>query len=356
MNQDRPEHDCLNQEREGQCRRPVQLWDVEAAEAGQKLLTFLDRRLRGNVPRSALQRWIRTGQVRVDGGRAKAGTRLAAGRHIRVPPHSLSANPGAKVEPGGQQGPETACAWDASSAECAGHQLGLDVVHEDQDMLVVSKPAGLPVHPGTGHTDCVTARLHSRFHDRPWLPTPVHRLDRHTSGILAIAKTYQWLRAMHAQWQSGQVRKLYLAWVQGNPNWSGPCCIQDLAGKTGAPGSQKMVTGAGKDCRSLAWPLVQGREASLMLIALLTGRTHQIRVQMARRGHALIGDVKYGGQPCGQGMLLHAWQLGWPGRTFTVTPGWTGPWSTLIVPPDRLARYSVEMEAMQTSQNLAPSG
>ena len=156
---------------------PVQTFTVTAEEAGQKLLQYLARRLGRDVPPAALQRFIRTGQVRVDGKRAKPFNRLAMGQLVRVPPY----------EPGGP-GPGTPRPPGASPPETV---PALDILHEDADLLVLVKPAGLPVHPGSGHATALTTILHARDPGAPFKPTPAHRLDRDTTGILLVAKSYR---------------------------------------------------------------------------------------------------------------------------------------------------------------------
>ncbi|PTN33954.1 RluA family pseudouridine synthase [Desulfonatronum sp. SC1] len=286
----------------------VQVWTVSAPEAGQKLLQFLQRRLAGAVPASALQRWIRTGQVRVNGSRAKPGTRLEANHRVRIPPHDLP-----------EPGPPAAPALDSPEDRL------LHVVHEDYDLLVLAKPKGLPVHAGTGHQDSVADRLRSRFADHPWKPALVHRLDRDTSGLLIVAKTYARLQALQFLWRKGEVRKTYLVWVHGRPPWREPVLLRDETAKVRTDFGEKMRVGAGKPSRTLVRTLFQSKDAALVLVAPLTGRTHQIRVQLASRGHPLIGDVKYGGPPRPGGMLLHAWHIAWPGQEFHLLPNWSPP-------------------------------
>jgi len=282
----------------------VSHWRVEPAEAGQKLLQFLARRFERGLPTSALQRWIRTGQVRIDGARAKPNTRLKPGQQIRIPPHDVD--------------PRHIPAQSASE---------LSVLYEAEDFLLLDKPAGLPTHPGSGHADSVATRLRARFAACSWLPTPAHRLDRHTSGLLVVAKSYARLRELHAMWRSGQVCKAYLTWVQGRAPWQETTRITDLAAKRRVGDLEKMVVGQGKQLIShvravASLEKTSQANSSLVLIAPLTGRTHQIRVQLASRGYPLLGDKKYGGPSEPDTMLLHAWYLAWPGFEHAVLPSW----------------------------------
>lgn len=296
----------------------VSHWRVEPEEAGQKLLQFLARRFSRGIPASALQRWIRTGQVRVDGARAKPNTRLKLGQEIRIPPHDLDQRH-ASPQP----------------------VLGLSVLHEAEDFLVLDKPAGLPTHPGSGHADSVTARLKARFAACSWTPTPAHRLDRDTSGLQVVAKSYARLRELHELWRSGQVRKAYLAWCKAYAPWKEAARVTDLATKAYVGNLEKMVLGHGKQLISQMQVVASLENASLVLIAPLTGRTHQIRVQLAGQGYPLLGDKKYGGPPLPEGMLLHAWYLAWPGFEYTILPSWPPPHSiTNLLDKESLLRMT----------------
>ena len=276
-------------------RTEVQVVEVGPEENGRKLLSFLEARL-GSLPAGLLMRIVRTGQVRIDGRRCKPFDRVAAGQKVRIPP--------VRVE----------------RAERAAPPLqGIEIVHEDGDMLVVLKPAGLPVHPGTGWTDSVHDRLKARHPEQVFTPVPVHRLDRDTSGLLLCAKTHDFLRAMHAAWPT--VTKGYLCWVEGVWEQGGwRTIVSDLA-KIDTEDGEKVVSGQGRQAVSHVRRISACSGRSLLLVVLGTGRTHQIRVQLADQGHPIVGDPKYGR---GGRLLLHATAISWPGHAYFALPRWDG--------------------------------
>lgn len=284
------------------------LIEVTPQEAGQKLLQFLLRRLGRDVPQSAVMRWIRTGQVRVDKGRAKPFQRVNAGQQVRLPPRALE-----ELRAGASASPEPL--------------PPVDIVHREADMLVCAKPAGLPTHGGSGHADSLQARLAAMLPEASFAPTPAHRLDRDTSGLLLVALSYERLRGLQEQFKTGLVRKEYLVWTSGAWPEGGVHPMRDELAKSGDSGGEIVRAGAGKCALAWAMPLVKRERDSLLLVRLGTGRTHQIRVQLATRGHPVLGDRKYGGPFCAQGMLLHAHRLEIPSECFTLHPPWTGEYA-----------------------------
>jgi 23S rRNA pseudouridine955/2504/2580 synthase len=292
----------------------VSLVDVEGAEEGRKLLDFVRRRAGKDVPASAVMRWIRTGQVRVDGRRAGPYDRVAGGQTVRIPPF----RPGEKA--GGEK-------------DLRGGAAALPpVIFEGDGLIILAKPAGLPVHPGTGHADSVQTRLAAAFPDAPFVPAPVHRLDRDTSGLLVVAAAHRVAREASEAFRAGLVEKDYLAWVHGAFTLCAvgeSCSLFDRLAKTGPAGREKVRPGqeAGREALSLATPLVVTDDRSLLRLRLLTGRTHQLRVQLASRGHAIVGDAKYGPKDTargGQGLCLHCWRMALFNRTFELPPPWEG--------------------------------
>lgn len=279
--------------------------EVTQAESGQKLVQFLERRLQGKVPRSAIMRWIRKGQVRVDKGRKKPFDRVRTGQNVRIPPYR---------------------AEDIPQQSSTSQAKPLQIIHHENGLLAVHKPAGLAVHGGDGQTDSVIARLQAMFPDADFTPTLCHRLDRDTSGLLLAATSYASLRAMNDRFASNGVHKLYLAWVAGHWARPGKTLLRDHVEKKGSPGNEKMTTGTGKAAKAEVICLYRHETASLMAIRLLTGRTHQIRVQLASREHPVIGDGKYG-KAARTGLKLHCFCLRLPQLTLCLPPSWQDKWA-----------------------------
>lgn len=287
---------------------PVQHWTVTDAEAGQKLFNYLKRRLKRGVPTSLVMRWMRSGELRVDGRRATPYMRLKSGQSLRIPPFTVDE----PVREEGAQEPPRA--------------LDLPIIHEDDELLVIDKPAGLPVQPGTGHGDAVSTRVAAAYAQALFVPAPAHRIDRQTSGLVMIGKTYAALARLHEAFVARTIQKTYLAWVRGRWPFDETATLSDRMEKQWEGNSQRMRHGRGKQALATAEPLMVRKDASLLLLSLHTGRTHQLRVQLAARKHPIVGDRKYGDRAPAPGMLLHAHAISWEGREFLSPPPWKTPW------------------------------
>jgi len=285
---------------------------VPVASAGERLDRFLAAAQR-DLSRSRLQALIRAGCVTVAGRAGRASQRLRSGERVlvQIPPARRTV-----LEP---------------------EAIPLVVVHEDEHLLVVDKPAGLVVHPGAG-----VARgtlVHALLHHAPAIagvggegrPGIVHRLDKQTSGLMVVAKTPMAHRALVEMLRTRAVRRTYLALVWGAPR-AAAGTIEGLIGRD-PRNRQRMavVTRAGKRARTRWRVRERFGLATLLEVGLDTGRTHQIRVHLAHIGHPVVGDPVYRGRGKDQlsgtqaerslrsallGILprqaLHATELGFP--------------------------------------------
>jgi 23S rRNA pseudouridine955/2504/2580 synthase len=253
----------------------VQVVDVEPEIAGQRLDNFLLGRLKG-APRSLIYRILRTGQVRVNGGRAKPDTRLAAGDKVRVPPVRL-AEPDAPV----------------AAPTSMLSQIEAAIIFEDRHVLVLDKPSGLASHGGSGiRHGAIEAMRELRGDGRLEL---VHRLDRDTSGLLLFAKSRAALLALQAQMRDGLAQKKYLALIAGRLDPS-PFRIEAALRKQVLQAGERMVQVAadGKPSTSVFKVSQRLPGATLAEVLIETGRTHQIRVHAQHIRHPVAGDPKYG--------------------------------------------------------------
>jgi 23S rRNA pseudouridine955/2504/2580 synthase len=248
--------------------------------AGQRLDNFLVKLLKG-VPKTHVYRVIRSGEVRVNKGRAGADTRLALGDEVRLPPVRTSAS--------------------AAEGEAAPPRE-FPVVYEDEALLAIDKPAGVAVHGGSGVSFGVIEQLRRARPEARFLEL-VHRLDKETSGLLLLAKKRAALLALQAQLREHRgenaIVKTYAALVEGS--WPESLKVIDVAlHKYLDAAGERRVRPVGPEAedgrRSITLVRVAARFAgyTLLDVTLKTGRTHQIRVHLAQAGHAIVGDDKYG--------------------------------------------------------------
>ena len=302
---------------------------VGLGEAGLRLDQCLTRHLPAGVSRAMIQRGIRGGAITVGGHPVKAHYKLHRGDVVSAPFAQLPAP--------------------ARHRPLTPQEIPLEIVHEDADLLVVNKPAGLVTHPAPGHWDgtlvnAILWHLHQAA-SRPLARAGiVHRLDKDTSGLLLVAKTEAAHHLLSRQLKARKIRRSYLALVEGHlPLDAGTIAapigrhlihrkvmtVRHLGGR-GAVTHYRVL----KRLQSVEFP------CTLLDVSLETGRTHQIRVHMAHVGHPIVGDTTYGRRPAGswQSMgvsrhLLHAYRLSFQhpvsGRTITVSapaPADMAPW------------------------------
>jgi len=270
---------------------------VAAEDAGCRLDVWLAKRLPG-LSRSRVQALIRSGDVQVGGKTHRPHDKVSTGMDVTV--HVPPARP----------------------VSLSAEDIPLDIIHEDPDLVVVNKPAGLVVHPAAGHASgtLVNALLH-HCHDLAGVggelrPGIVHRLDKDTSGVMVAAKNDDAMASLVEQFKQGAVRKEYLAIVHGTPR--------------PAAGTVRTLIGRSRhDRKKMSARPARGREAvttyetveelghfTLLGVRIETGRTHQIRVHLAHIGHPVLGDRQYGRRKpsaadTGAGrQMLHAHRLG----------------------------------------------
>jgi 23S rRNA pseudouridine955/2504/2580 synthase len=256
-------------------RPQVRYCTVSANEAGQRIDNFLLKQLSG-VPRSHVYRLLRSGQVRVDGGRAKAERKLAEGEKVRIPPVRM-AEKGDVVRP----------------PDAVLNRLRDAVIHEDELYLAINKPSGIAAHAGSGVPFGVIEAV------RAWgkydFIELAHRLDRDTSGVLLLAKTRPGLLRAQRAFKHSLAEKRYFALLVGR--WRGEDReVDDALIRNTLKGGERMVEvdESGKPAHSRFSPKARYRDATLTEVQIFTGRTHQIRVHAAALGHPVAGDDKYG--------------------------------------------------------------
>ncbi len=303
---------------------------VSPQEEGQKLLSFLERRL--SLPPTLLHRWIRTGQIRVNKGRAKPFQRLTREDIVRLPPFASKMADAARaplITHSSTTGtllplpPRVSCASEPDLSE-----------HIQDYIWAFNKPAGLPTHTGSGHTDSFATRLQSHFAEEIFLPSPAHRLDKDTSGLLLVGASFPALRFLQNTFLEHTAHKEYLTWVEGRWENDSPMLLEHSLSKRYTGYFEKVMPNSeGKEARCIVAPLRQENQTTLLHIRLLTGRTHQIRAQLAACGHPLCGDSKYGAKS-NEAFRLHAMRLILPENiSFECLPPWEDLWRVTTLPP-----------------------
>jgi 23S rRNA pseudouridine955/2504/2580 synthase len=252
---------------------------IDEGSDGQRIDNFLIRVLKG-VPKTRIYRILRKGEVRVNKGRIKQTYRLKLGDMVRVPPVRVAEEDGAI-----KLGDEPL------------QRLQQSIIFEDSRFLILNKPSGMAVHGGSGLSFGVIEGLRALRPEAPYLEL-AHRLDRETSGCLVIAKRRSALRGYQLQQVEGNVEKHYVTLVKGQ--WQGELRKIDVALMKNELRSGERVVRVnpeGKRAISIFSPIKRFKNATLMRVKLITGRTHQIRVHAQHSGHPIAGDPKYGDEP-----------------------------------------------------------
>ena len=248
-------------------------WTVEAEAAGERLDRHVAARL--DVPRNQVQGWIRDGHVLHNGYGAKPSAALAAGDRIECRPPAPREDR-VSPEPG-----------------------DLRVLHEDADVVVLDKPAGLTVHPGAGRaTGTLAHHLLDRYPEMagvggPGRPGIVHRLDQGTSGVMVVARSATAYTRLSRAFAAREVGKSYLAIAYGALS-PADGLIDAPIGRHAERRTEMTVRRDGRTARTAYSTLAAASGLSLVELDLLTGRTHQIRVHLKHAGHPLVGDPAYG--------------------------------------------------------------
>ena len=261
---------------------------IDEASDGQRIDNFLAKTLKG-VPKSHIYRILRSGEVRVNKGRIDASYKLVLDDIVRVPPIRVA-------------GSDKEIQENKQNSAAATPVLESTIIFEDDAMLVIDKPAGFAVHGGSGVSRGVIEQLRMERPKAKFLEL-VHRLDRETSGVLMLAKKRTALVALHEMIRNNQTDKRYLMLVLGEWADKKKRVVLDLQKYVLPNGERRVnvVTDKSKDkynAAQLSETIFYLKQSfvgySLLEAQLVTGRTHQLRVQLAHLGFPILGDDKYG--------------------------------------------------------------
>lgn len=268
--------------------------EINSRHDGKKLFQFLEEYFQKKIPRSALMKWIRKGAVRVDGKKYKPFDRLKQGQVVTIPPHEIG---------------DTETITTNSK-----NPFLVKKIYEDEEILVLYKPPNLPTQPGKRVDDSLYQRLKEHYpNNTPYL---VHRLDKETSGLIVTAKSYRTLYKLQQLFKNREITKVYLAWVVGTTNFHKWTMVEHEF--------EEQRDSKKKNVKALSYviTLENKKNKSLLGICLITGRKHQIRIQLSKLGHPIVGEKKYGDIPSNQGLLLHAYLLKWEDKLFVCPTPW----------------------------------
>jgi 23S rRNA pseudouridine955/2504/2580 synthase len=280
-------------------------------DQGRRLDRVL-RKLLPGLPLSALYRLLRSGDIRVNGRKAKPDYAIEAGDELRLWLTDGTAAAGRGSVAAGMAGT-------GEERERAARFARL-ILAETKDIVVVNKPRGLLSHGEGGLDTLALAYFSERMRAAlAFTPAPLHRLDRNTSGALAVSASMRGAREFSRALREGRIQKLYLALLDGELERS--CEWRDALRRDGDALKSLQGGAADPQAHALFEPLAVARGRTLARIRIYTGLTHQIRAQAALRGYPLSGDLKYGGSSLRGGYMLHSHSLAVPTDLAAESPG-----------------------------------